>query len=66
MLVICIDHIRTGIELVSSHAVGLQCVVAMEMVTWLQDNVDDIEFRRQAIRFAQVSNCYIFYASISL
>ena len=37
------------------HAVGLQCFIAMEMVTWLQDNVDDIESRKQAVKFAQVS-----------
>ena len=44
----------------ASHAVGLQCFIAMEMVIWLQDNVDDIEFRKQAVRFAQVSIHYIF------
>ena len=37
------------------HAVGLLCFIAMEMVTWLQDNVDNIESRKQAVKFAQVS-----------
>ena len=37
------------------HALGLQCFIAMEMVTWLQDNVDDIEPRKEALKFAQVS-----------
>ena len=48
------NHIRTGIEFVISHAVGLQCFITVEMVTWLQDNIDDIESRKQAVRLVSI------------
>ena len=38
-------------QFVTAHALGLQCFIAMEMVTWLLDNFDDIELRKQAVRF---------------
>ena len=55
-----IDYFRTGIQFVTSHAVGLQFFIAMDMVTWLQDNIDELELRKQAVRFAQVSLYHIF------
>ena len=52
-------------QFVTAHALGLQCFIAMEMVTWLLDNFDDIELRKQAVRFAQVS-CSVQWRKIKM